>query len=62
MSLTPEEERGPFTGRGAATAWSERVTSWQDRDFTVGLTGSGAYIRLYMQLRTWMGTCSTIWH
>ena len=36
--------------------WNELVASWQDRDFTVGLNGTGAYMGLYMQLRTWMGT------
>lgn len=36
--------------------WGDRVTRWKEREHPLGLSGTGAHLGLYMQLRSWMGT------
>lgn len=36
--------------------WDERAEEWRHREWPLALAGSGAWLGLYMQLRSWMGT------
>ena len=36
--------------------WDERAEEWRHREWPLGLAGAGAWLGLYMQLRSWMGT------